>query len=280
MDIVDAHHHLWDRGRFRYGWLRGVPAIDRDYLLQDYESATGRTGVAKSVHVQADVDEAYALQETNWILSMADGDGPIEAVVGWAPVESPEALTEFLDRQGHNPRLKGFRRLIQGETDAGFAARPEFVAGVRTLGARGFSFDVCVYHHQLPAVIELARRTPDTMLVLDHIGKPAIAKGLLDPWRAQVRELAGMDHVYCKLSGMATEADWQAWTIDDLRPYALTVLEAFGSGRVMFGSDWPVATLAVGYRDWLNVVERLIDGASAAERLALLRGTATRFYRL
>ena len=118
------------------------------------------------------------------------------------------------------------------------------------------------------------------MLVLGHIGKPEIAKGLLDPWRAQIRELARMDHVYCKLSGMATEADWKAWTIDDLRPYALTVLDAFGFDRVMFGSDWPVATLAVGYREWLDVVERLIEGASAAERLALLRDTATRFYRL
>lgn len=280
LDIVDAHHHLWDRGRFRYSWLSQAPAIDRDHLLPDYESVIAGSGVVRSVHVQADVDEQWALQETNWLLSMADGAGPVTAVVGWAPVERPEELEKFLEQQGDNPWLKGFRRLLQGESDDGFAAREEFVGGVRRLGKSGFSFDLCIYHHQLPAVIELARQVPDTPLVLDHIGKPDIRSGRLDPWQQNIGELAAMDHVYCKMSGMTTEADFAAWTVDDLRPYADTIIDAFGFSRLMFGSDWPVSTQAVDYQRWLDTVSELTSGASAGERDALMRGTATRFYRL
>lgn len=280
MDIVDAHHHLWDRGRFNYSWLQEVPAIDQDYLLADYESVIADSGVVQSVHVQADVDAPWALQETNWLLSMADGAGPITAVVGWAPIESETEMETFLEQQGDNPRLKGFRRLIQGEQDADFAARKSFVNGVRSLGEGGFSFDLCIYHDQLPAVIELARQVPEIPLVLDHIGKPNIAAGTLDPWQQQIRELASMEHVYCKLSGMATEAEFSSWTVDQLRPFADTVIEAFGFSRLMFGSDWPVSTQAVDYRRWIDTVGELTSGISAGERDAIMRGTATRFYRL
>lgn len=279
-DIIDAHHHLWDRGRFRYSWLQQVPAIDRDYLLRDYQSVIAGTGVVQSVTVQADVDEPWALQETNWLLSMADGVGPVAAVVGWAPVERADELEAFLEDQGDHPRLKGFRRLIQGEDDPGFAAREEFVQGVRRLGKAGFSFDLCVTHQQLPPVVELARQASDTMLVLDHIGKPDIRAGGLDPWRQHVRELAEMDNVYCKLSGMTTAADSASWTIDMLRPYADAVIDAFGFSRLMFGSDWPVSTQAVDYQRWVTTVLDLVSGASSGELDALLRGTATRFYRL
>lgn len=280
MDIVDAHHHLWDRGRFNYSWLQEVPAIDQDYLLADYESVIADSGVVQSVHVQADVDAPWALQETNWLLSMADGAGPITAVVGWAPIESEKEMETFLEQQGDNPRLKGFRRLIQGEQDADFAASKSFVNGVRSLGEGGFSFDLCIYHDQLPAVIELARQVPEIPLVLDHIGKPNIAAGTLDPWQQQIRELASMEHVYCKLSGMATEAEFSSWTVDQLRPFADTVIEAFGFSRLMFGSDWPVSTQAVDYRRWIDTVGELTSGISAGERDAIMRGTATRFYRL
>jgi L-fuconolactonase len=279
-DIIDAHHHLWDRGRFRYSWLHQTPNIDRDYLLRDYESVIAGTGVVQSVHVQADVDEPWALQETNWLLSIADGVGPVTAVVGWAPVERAAELESFLEEQGEHPRLKGYRRLIQSEDDPDFAARDEFVQGVRRLGEGGLSFDLCVYHHQLPAVVKLARQTPDTMLVLDHIGKPDIRAGQLDPWRDHMRELAAMGNVYCKLSGMTTEADQNSWTIDDLRPYAEAVIDAFGFSRLMFGSDWPVSTQAVSYQQWVATVMELVSGASSGELDALLRGTATRFYRL
>jgi len=279
VEIIDAHHHLWDRGRFKYGWLKEYPAIDRDFLLRDYQEAIRDCGVVKSVHVQAGVDEQFGLQETRWILSMADMGGPVAGVVGWAPVERDD-LEDFLEKLGSHPRLKGIRRLIQGEPDPGFCARPEFVAGVRKLGARSLSFDLCIYHPQLPAAIELARQVPEVQFVLDHIGKPNIREGVLEPWKTHIRELAALENVVCKVSGVATEADWQQWTPQDLRPYLEHVIEVFGFDRLMFGSDWPVCTLAAGYRRWLEVVQEAVRQASAAEQRQLFWETAARFYRL
>jgi L-fuconolactonase len=151
---------------------------------------------------------------------------------------------------------------------------------VRRLAPLGLSFDLCLYHHQLPAAIELVRAIPEVSFILDHLGKPSIRSGVLDPWRDQIRRLAAMDNVTCKVSGMATEADWGAWRPEDLRPYLEVVVEAFGWGRLMFGSDWPVSTLAVTYTRWLEVVEELVAGISATEREALFGGTARRVYRL
>lgn len=279
MEIIDAHHHLWDRARFGYAWLKQVPALDRDFLLRDYQQAIAGTGVVKSVHVQADVDPEYGIQETRWLLSMVEAGGPVAGVVAWAPVERPE-LGEFLDRLGTHPALKGVRRLIQGEADPGFCARPEFAAGVRALAARGLSFDLCVYHHQLPAVIQLVRQVPEASFVLDHIGKPDIRGQALEPWRTHLRELAALDNVVCKVSGVATEAHWERWTAADVRPYLDQVIAAFGFGRLMFGSDWPVSTLAVDYRRWLDLVREVVREASAAEQRQLFWETAARFYRL
>jgi len=280
VEIIDAHHHLWDRGRFGYSWLPEVPAIDRDFLLSDYEAAIAGTGVTSSIHVQADVDEAFSIQETRWILSLADTKGAVvSGVVAWAPVERPD-LDEYLDKLGSHPKLKGIRRLIQGEGDPDFCARPEFVEGVRKLGERGLSFDICVYHHQLPAVLKLVKSAPETAFVLDHIGKPAIADGLREPWKTHMQDLASFDNVSCKLSGLVTEADWESWTAADLQPYCDHVINVFGFDRLMFGSDWPVATLAAVYQRWLEVVEEAVKHASPGERRALFHDTAKRFYRL
>jgi L-fuconolactonase len=277
--IVDAHHHLCDRGRFRYQWLADRSTIHRDFLPRDYAQAIEDTDVDRSVHVQADVDECFALQETRWVLKSADDEGPVEAVVGWAPVEKKDDLSKYLDDLGEHPRLKGFRRLIQGES-ADFAARDELIEGVRALGERGYSFDVCIRHHQLASVVELARECPQTAIVLDHVGKPDIAKGELEPWTHDLKQLASLQHVYCKLSGMVTEADWSCWTVDQLKPFAQVVIDAFGFDRLMFGSDWPVSTLAADYKRWLYVVDELIEGATGDQQCALFEGTATSFYRL
>lgn len=279
MKIIDSHHHLWERGRFRYGWLDQVADLNRDFLLRDFEAAIATTGVTESVFVQADADEAFGVQEAHWALSLADDEGPVQAVVAWAPVERPD-LDDYLEKLGQHPRLKGVRRLIQGEGDADFCARPDFVAGVRRLGEVGLSFDVCVYHHQMAAAVRLARAAPDTPMVLDHIGKPAIADGRLAPWLDQIAELASMDHVWCKLSGMVTEANWRDWSRADLQPYADVVIEAFGYDRLMFGSDWPVCTLAADYAAWLAAVQELTRGASADELGRLYAGSAEDFYRL
>jgi L-fuconolactonase len=279
VQIIDAHHHLWERGRFGYGWLKELPAIDRDFLIQDYEETVKGYGIAKSVFVQADVDPEFGIQETRWALSLAESDGPLTAVVAWAPVEKP-VLEKYLEDLGSHPRLKGVRRLIQGEPDPQFCARPDFVEGVRKLARSGLSFDLCVYHHQLPAVIELVRQVPEVSFVLDHIGKPDIARRTMAPWQDHIRELARLENVVCKVSGMATEADWKRWRAADLRPYLEHAIAVFGFDRLMFGSDWPVSTLAVEYGRWLAVVQEAVKDASSEEQHQLFYGTAARFYRL
>jgi L-fuconolactonase len=277
VEIIDAHHHLWERGRFRYRWLGQLPALDRDFILRDYEEAIRGTGVTKSVHVQAEVDPLYGVQETRWVLSMAEG--PLAGVVGWAPIEQ-EGLDKFLETLGSHPKLKGIRRLIQSEADPRFCARPEFVAGVRKLAPLNLSFDLCLYHPQLAAAIELVRQVPEVNFVLDHVGKPAIKDGVQEPWKTQLRELARLPNVWCKVSGMVTEADWRAWKAADLRPYLDHVIDCFGFGRLMFGSDWPVCTLAAGFQQWLEVVQEAVRGASETEQRQLFRDTAAAFYRL
>ena len=279
MQIIDAHHHLWERGRFRYSWLKDAPGIDSDYSIRDYEAAIAGRGIAKSVFVQADVDSEFGLQEARWALSLAEAEGPVEGVVAWAPVEE-SGLDEYLEKLGAHPRLKGIRRLIQGESDPEFCARPAFVEGVRKLAGYDLSFDLCVYHHQLPAVIRLVRQVPEVSFVLDHIGKPNIADGEMVPWKNHIDELAGLDNVVCKLSGVATEANWESWRVEDLRLYIDHIIDAFGCGRLMFGSDWPVSTLAVEYGRWLEIVQEATVGVSDAEKRRLFWETAADFYRL
>ncbi|MBI2502767.1 MAG: amidohydrolase [Candidatus Latescibacteria bacterium] len=279
MEIIDAHHHLWDRGRFNYRWLKEMPALDRDFLLRDYEEAIKGTGVSRSVHIQAEVEPLFGIQETRWVLSMAEAAGPVAGVVAWAPVEQ-DSLDEYLEKLGTHPRLKGIRRLIQSEADLQFCARPQFVAGVRKLAPLGLSFDLCIYHPQLPAAIQLVRQAPEVNFVLDHLGKPAIKSKVQEPWKTQLRELASLSNVWCKVSGMVTEADWTNWRAEDLRPYLDHVIDCFGFDRLMFGSDWPVSTLAARYQQWLEVVQEAVKGASAAEQRQLFWDTARAFYRL
>ncbi len=278
MDIIDAHHHLWDRSRFRYGWLASVPEIDADFLLLDYVESTRGTGVVKSVFVQADVDAEFALQETRWALSLAESDAAVDGVVAWAPVESDDLLG-YLEKLGSHKKLKGIRRLIQGEGDD-FCARPQFVEGMRTLAKAGYSFDLCVYHSQLSAAIDLVRSVPEMAFVLDHLGKPPIRTGDMAPWAAHIRELAALPNVQCKLSGMVTEADPKNWTPEQLRPYIHVALEAFGPERIQFGSDWPVSLLGISYGAWIDIVREAVTDLSSSEQEAFFYGNAARFYRL
>ena len=279
MAIIDAHHHLWERGRFSYPWLRGNPVLDRDFLLREYTRLSAAAGVTHSVFVQAETEPCHGLQEARWALSMVSAEGPVTGVVAWAPVES-NALEQHLDQLGDDPGLKGIRRLLQGEPDPRFCVRPEFVAGARHVAARELVLDICVYHHQLPAVIELVDAVPHGHFVLDHIGKPAIRSAQLEPWATHIRALAERDNVSCKLSGVATEADWECWSVADLQPYIETVIEAFGYRRLMFGSDWPVSTQAVSYARWLEIVEQALLPAGSEARAQVMAGTAAAVYGL
>jgi L-fuconolactonase len=278
--IVDTHLHLWDLGRLTYPWLDHVPSLRRNHLLSDYREACGAVQVAKTVFVQCECDFARFEEEAAWVASLASVDPRIRGIVPWAPLEKGEAVEGDLERLVAIPLVKGIRRIIQFEPDPEFCLRPDFVQGVRTLPRFGLSFDLCVKCHQLPNTIELVRRCSEVRFVLDHIGKPNIASGELDPWRTHVRELAALPNVWCKVSGLATEADYERWTRADLRPYLDHVFACFGFDRTMFGGDWPVSTQATTYPRWVETLDAALEGVSPDARHRLYVRNAEAFYRV
>lgn len=278
--IVDTHLHIWDLGRIRYPWLASVPKLNKNHLIADYKRACGPVQVAKMVFVQCECDPAQAQQEAAWVSEVAQTDPRLAGIVAWAPLEKGNGAEPDLMRLADNPRVKGIRRIIQFEKDIAFCLQPEFVRGVQSLHAYGLSFDLCINHLQLPNTIRLVQQCPDVRFVLDHIGKPNIKAGLLDPWRADLRELAKLENVWCKLSGLATEADHAKWMPADLKPYIDHVMECFGAGRVMFGGDWPVSTQAVDYPRWVTTVDEALRGCSAEDLRAIYVANAEEFYRV
>ncbi|EWY40175.1 amidohydrolase [Skermanella stibiiresistens SB22] len=280
LPIIDSHVHLYDPAKLSYPWMAAVPALNKPHLPGDFDRARGSIKVAGMVFVEVDAAEGDRLAEAHWVGELATLDPRIGAIVAAAPVELGERMDSHLDKLTELPLVRGVRRLIQDEPDPRFCVRPDFIEGVRLLGRRGLSFDICVYHHQMPAAVELARSCPDVALVLDHVGKPGIRAGLIDQWKADIGAMAELPNVWCKLSGMATEADHSRWGRDDLRPYMDHVIESFGFDRLMFGGDWPVSTLATDYARWVETVLWATKTCSDTERRRLMGGTAAAFYRL
>ena len=278
--IVDTHLHIWDLERLRYPWLASVPKLNRNHLIEDYRRACGPVQVAKMVFVQCECDPALSQQEADWVTEVARLDPRIRGIVAQAPLELGDGAEPALAALAANPLVKGIRRLIQSEADDAFCVRPDFVRGVQTLHAHGLSFDLCIFHRQLANAIKLVRQCPDVSFVLDHIGKPDIKAGKLDPWRAELRELSKLENVWCKLSGLVTEADHATWTPAQLRPYIDHVVECFGFDRVMFGGDWPVSTQASDYPRWVATLDEALRGCSPDELQRLYVRNAEAFYRV
>jgi L-fuconolactonase len=274
--IVDSHQHFWRYDAKEYDWIGDeAAAIRRDFLPADLARETGPAGVDAVVSVQA----RQTLGETRWLLELTGANAFIAGVVGWVPLVSP-TVGDTLAELAANPRLCGVRHVLQGEANPDFAARPDFNRGIAALKELGLAYDILVYERQLPMATALVDRHPDQVFVVDHVAKPRIRDGIVSPWRERIRELARRPNVFCKLSGMVTEADPRAWTRATLEPYAEAVLEAFGPARVMFGSDWPVCLAGCGYSEWLATVRELCAGLSATERESVLGGTARLAYGL
>ena len=278
--IIDSHVHLYDPRTLSYPWMAGEPALNKVHSPADFTTACGPIQVDGIVFVEVDAAPGDRLAEAEWVTDLAARDGRIKAIVAAAPLELGEAARPDLERLAALPLVRGVRRLIQSEPDPEFCLRPDFVAGVKLLAEYDLSFDICVYHHQLGSALELVRRCPEIRFVLDHVGKPDIRAGLMDPWRSHIRELSALPNVWCKLSGMATEADHEAWSREDLRPYIDHVVESFGFNRLMFGGDWPVSTLATDYPRWVETVLWATASCTEAEHRRLFRETAAEFYRL
>jgi L-fuconolactonase len=249
--------------------------LRRDFLPNDLKPLLDRAGVAVSVAVQA----RQTLEETRWLLSLADDTTWMKGVVGWAPIAAPEFPEVLADLKRHK-KLKGLRHLIQDEPDDQFIMNQAFHRGIRAIENTGLVYDIVIHARHLPPALRFVEMHPDQPFVLDHCAKPPILSGGLEPWTTQIRELAKRPNVCCKLSGLVTEADWQRWKAAHLEPYWRVVLEAFGPSRLLFGSDWPVALLATGYQRWVDVVTEWVAPLSASEQDAIWSGTAGRVYSL
>lgn len=278
--IVDSHVHLADPSRFGYGWTAAAPSLNRTVLPEDLTAAAKPYEVDRFVFVEVDVDAPQEVDEARWVSELAKKDPRLQGIVACARLEKGAAVAGDLDKLGEIKELKAIRRLIQNEPDPGFCLRPDFLEGLSLLAARDLAFDICIFHHHLPNVIEMVRRNPDTRFVLDHIGKPAIREGAKDPWRENLRTLAGFENVWCKVSGVVTEADHANWTREDIRPYIEHTIECFGFDRVMYGGDWHVVELACPYPNWVELLDWVVADASADERRKLFRDNAIAFYRL
>lgn len=277
--IIDSHVHFWDPQRLHYAWLASVPAIDRAYLTDHVPPRVGNASVEGIVFVQADCAADEGLAEVEFVTALAAQDARVRGIVAFAALEQGRAARGVLDALQQNPLVKGVRRLIQDEPQ-GFAMQANFVEGVQQLAAYGFSFDICIRHWQLPDAIELVRACPRVNFVLDHCGKPDIRNQVMEPWRGQITELAQFPNISCKLSGLVTEADMQNWQPRDLAPYIEHVLDAFGSPRVMFGSDAPVAYLASAYERWVETLAEATQNLTDDAQERMWRANAAAFYRL
>lgn len=280
--IVDTHVHLWDTnsGRIGYPWLGDLPPLNRPFLVNDFDDARGSIEVEKIVFLECDVAAEDAGEEAKWVAEIAQTDSRIQGIVAGGQLENGEGVRPYLEELKANPLVKGVRRLIQKEENIEFCIQPDFVKGVQILEDYGFSFDICIYHPQVANTVKLVSQCPNVQFILDHIGKPDIAGQVLEPWKSGIKQLSDFPNVRCKVSGMTTEADHENWTRDDLKPYIDHVIECFSFDRVIYGGDWPVATLATEYPRWVETLDWAVEGCSDIERNKLFHDNAVEFYRL
>ena len=280
MRIVDAHHHLWDLGVRDQDWITGpaLAPLRRDFLLGDYGSVADVNGIAASVVVQT----VTVPGETPELLALSGASDLIAGVIGWTDLTAPDVADRIaaLAEQPGGGKLVGLRHQVQGEPDPDWLTRPDVLRGLTAIAQAGLVYDLVITAGQLAASARAAAAVPDLVFVLDHLGKPPVAEGRTEPWARDLRDLAALPNTVAKLSGLVTEADWRRWQVADLRPYAEVALGAFGPARLMFGSDWPVCTLAASYPDVLAAARDLTAGLSPAEREAVFAGTATSVYGL
>ncbi len=280
MTVIDAHHHVWDLAVRDQDWITGeaMAPIRRDFTLADLEPEARAAGVTGTVLVQT----VTVAEETPEFLALADSHPLVAGVVGWTDLTDPgvaDALAALAELPGGR-HLVGVRHQVQSEPDPEWLLRADVQHGLAAVAGAGLVYDVLLKAHQLPSAVRAAELRPELTFVLDHLGKPSIAAGEHDAWAADLARLAALPNTACKLSGLVTEADWQGWTVADLRPYADTALDAFGPERTMFGSDWPVCRLAAGYGEVVEAAHELTGRLDPAERAEIFAETARRVYAL
>jgi L-fuconolactonase len=273
---VDAHQHFWKYNPAEYEWIDdSMAAIRRDFLPEDLEPELERNEFQGSIAVQA----RQTLEETRWLLKLAERSSKVLGVVGWVDLRSPDVrsrLSEF----ARNPKLVGIRHIVQAEPDDRFLLRQDFLRGITLLEEFDLAYDILIYTKHLSVAAEFVERFPKQRFVLDHLAKPAIKIQEVESWAAGIQRLAAFPNVFCKLSGLVTEADWQHWKPEDITPYLDIAFATFGASRLMIGSDWPVCLVAGSYSRTLGVVKNYLQGHPAETRDAVLGENAGRFWRL
>jgi L-fuconolactonase len=273
---IDAHQHFWRYNPEEYGWIDdSMPALRRDFLPADLEPELDAAHMDACIAVQA----RQTLGETEWLLQVAEESPFIAGVIGWVDLRS-ENVRDQLAQLSKNPKLLGIRHIVQGEPDDRFLLRPDFLRGVALLSEFDLTYDILIYPRHLPVAVEFVRQFPEQRFVLDHLAKPFIKAQTIEPWASHIRELARFPNVVGKLSGMVTEADWKSWEPEHFRPYLETALEAFGPGRLMFGSDWPVCKLASSYAQVLSLVVNFLAHRATDDGEKILGETAQTFWGL
>ncbi|HKW57667.1 MAG TPA: amidohydrolase family protein [Candidatus Acidoferrum sp.] len=273
---VDAHQHFWRYHPTRQAWITEEMAmLKRDFLPKEFAAECDANGITASVAVQTDQSE----DETSFLLDLAEQNQRIAGVVGWVDLESP-GVEERLRHFSSYAKLRGLRHIAQSEPDDRFLVKPTFIRGISRLREFRLTYDMLIYPRQLPAAIELASRFPDQPFVLDHLAKPDLKIKSLDSWAAQIHDFARNKNVFCKLSGLVTEARWKLWKPEDFAPCLDVAFEAFGPDRLLFGSDWPVCLLAASYRQVMQIIENYVNAHAARHRECIFGGNAIRFYGL
>ena len=274
--IVDAHQHFWQVGRFNYPWMTSdLGVLYRDYLPPDLEPELRKNGVNQTVLVQA----SNSVAESRWLLNLADENDFIAGVVGWVDLASPEVDAQLSELTAH-PKFKGVRHLVESEPADDWLVQPAVISGLQRLSEYGLSYDLLAHTRHLRHATTVAERCSELRFVIDHLAKPPIAKHGFEEWAQEFRALASFPNMYCKLSGLVTEADWNSWTTDDLRPYVDCALEWFGPERLMFGSDHPVCLLAASYERVLGSFQELLKSLDTEDHERVFGENARTFYRL
>jgi L-fuconolactonase len=270
---LDAHQHFWSYDAAQYPWIPPGSPLHRSWLPDDLAALQQPLGFEGSIAVQA----RQVVGESDWLLSLADRHANVKGVVGWVDLRSDRVEAD-LARLAAHPKFVGVRHVVQEEPDVDFMLGRDFQRGISKLRAHGLTYDILIYPKQLEAAIRLAENFPQQPFVLDHLAKPPIKDGAMEPWKSQLLRLAKLPNVHCKVSGMLTEADHKAWRAEQFRPYLDTVFEAFGPARLMYGSDWPVCLFAGSYEQAYRLVDDYARGLTDAERAGLFGGNCARFY--
>jgi len=274
--VIDSHQHFWKYEPVKHSWIDdNMSVIRKNFLPSDLAKVYQENGINGCIAVQAD----QTLEETDFLIDLASSNDYIKGIVGWVDLRS-ENIEEALEKYSKHNIVKGFRHVVQEESDHNFLLRPNFLRGISLLERYNFTYDILVFPHQLGAVLEFVKQFPKQKFVIDHIAKPYIKDGFFEGWASQMKLISKQENVYCKMSGMITEADYNTWTLEQLNPYMDLILNVFGSNRIMFGSDWPVCLVAGNYKQVKEIVTNFIVKLSDSEQRGIMGNNAINFYNI